>query len=103
MARCSISAISESRNYLNPASSCRLLACDILFILSPRCRLPFDFAILDIRRVVEEYRQLDAAMPELREERGAAVSRIQIGRRVIGRIDHQRVEEFDQRQLAKPR
>src|SRR5262249_60268376 len=60
-------------------------------------------ALLNIRRVIEEARQLDAAVTELRELCGAAVSRIQIGRRVIGWKDDQRIEEFDQRQLVKPR
>jgi hypothetical protein len=42
-------------------------------------------ALLNIRRVIEEGRQFDAAVTELREMRGAAISGIQIGRRVIGR------------------
>src|SRR5262245_22744338 len=56
--------------------------------------------LFGIRWIVEEYAQLDTAVPELRKVRGATISGIQIGRRVIWRKDDQRVEEFDQRHLA---
>src|SRR5215213_2738580 len=52
-----------------------------------------------IVRIVEERAQLDTAMPELREVKGATIPRIERGGSIVRRKDHQRVKKCDDAQL----
>src|SRR5262249_28121005 len=52
------------------------------------------FPSLLVRRVVEQHRQLDAAVADLREERRRRVSGIQVRGRVVGWKEDQRTQEL---------
>src|SRR5713101_4313522 len=58
------------------------------FLLPPRFCVSFRIA-----RIIEQDRQLDAAMAGLRKACRAAITRIEIGRRIIRRKKNQRIEK----------